>query len=189
MNPGAFILSLDFELHWGVFDHVALDGRGQKYFQTTRELIPELLLRFREAKLHCTWATVGFLFAGNQEQMQRLCPTQLPAYSNPNFDPYRLIRAGQVGRNESDDPYHYAPSLIEKILETPGQELGSHTFSHYYCLEPGQNAGTFAADLSAAQAIAQENFGVALHSLVFPRNQFPASYLATLAGQPAPVQS
>ena len=31
--------------------------------------------------------------------------------------------------------------------------MGSHTFSHYYCLEPGQNEATFRADLSAAQAM------------------------------------
>lgn len=33
-------------------------------------------------------------------------------------------------------------------------------------------------DLQAAQKIAQENFGITLQSLVFPRNQFKKSYLA-----------
>jgi hypothetical protein len=53
--------------------------------------------------------------------------------------------------------------------------VGSHTFSHYYCLEPGQNEATFRADLAAAQSIARER-GVGLTSLVLPRNQWNPAY-------------
>ena len=78
---------------------------------------------------------------------------------------------------EKDDPLHYASSLITMILNTKGQELATHTFSHYYCTEPGQNVKQFEADLKAAQFIANENFGLQFKSLVFPRNQFNKEYL------------
>jgi hypothetical protein len=57
-------------------------------------------------------------------------------------------------------------------------ELGSHTFSHYYCLEAGQDANQFRADLEASIA-ATQRLGIRPISLVFPRNQYNSSYLAT----------
>src|SRR6202035_723776 len=70
---------------------------------------------------------------------------------------------------------HLAGSLVDLIAASPGQEVGSHTFSHYYCLEPGQNEATFRADLAAAQSIARLR-GVELTSLVLPRNQWNPAY-------------
>ena len=88
------------------------------------------------------------------------------------MDPYRE----PLGAGEADDPLHFAPSLVEAIRQTPRQELATHTFSHYYCGEPGASPETFAADLQAAQAMA----GGGLRSIVFPRNQSGAPYLAVL---------
>jgi len=174
-----FIISLDFELHWGVFDHLRLYTSGQAYFQRTRELIPPTLALFQQHGIRATWATVGLLFARNREEIAAVLPAIRPAYQNAVLNPYPLLDS--IGKNEVEDPYHYAPSLIAAILATPGQSIGSHTFSHYYCLEAGQTAASFKADLEAAQALAQQNFGIQLQSLVFPRNQFSPAYLEVLA--------
>ena len=66
------------------------------------------------------------------------------------------------------------------ILQTEGQEIGSHTFCHYYCLEPGQTSSEFVADAQAAQATITTVCGPA-RSLVFPRNQFNGEYLDACA--------
>jgi hypothetical protein len=58
----------------------------------------------------------------------------------------------------------------------PNQEIGSHTFSHYYCLENGQDREAFRDDLAAALEVARAR-GVTLRSLVFPRNQVNPAYL------------
>ena len=87
------------------------------------------------------------------------------------LDPY--VEA--IGVDEERDPEHLAGSLVELIGGSDGQEVGSHTFSHYYCLEPGQNEATFRADLAAAQAIALRR-GLELTSLVLPRNQWNPAY-------------
>lgn len=177
---GKFIISLDFELHWGRFDRIALDAAGRKYFSTTRELIPQVLEKFKDKNIRATWATVGFLFAKNLQQQKDYFPEKRPRYANAKFNSYGLFERNEVGENENSDPFHFAPTLIEKILATPGQELASHTFSHYYCLEPGQDAEAFRQDMFAGQAIAKDNFGVSLTSVVFPRNQFTADYLSVL---------
>ncbi|PPK87973.1 polysaccharide deacetylase [Neolewinella xylanilytica] len=175
-NRGGFIISLDFELHWGVFDHTSLNDKSRAYFRTTRDLIPPTLQLFNEYGIAATWATVGMLFARNKEELQELLPEHRPQYRNPQLDPYRLL--AEVGENEDEDPYHYAPSLIELVAATPGQEIGSHTFSHFYCLEPGQDSEAFADDLGCAQRAAN-GYGPAT-SLVFPRNQYRTDYFPAL---------
>jgi hypothetical protein len=65
-----------------------------------------------------------------------------PRYRDSRLDPYD----GAVGEGEADDPLHFAPSLIGRIRATRRQEISTHTFSHYYCLEPGQDRQAFRAD-------------------------------------------
>ena len=176
MEKGKFVISLDFELHWGAAEKWDLRLK-KEYFNTTRKSIPVVLALFKKYNIHATWATVGFLFAKNKEQLLRFLPKDRPSYNDENLSYYNLIDNNEVGEDENDDPYHYASSLITKILETPGQELGTHTFAHYYCNEPGQNKLQFEADIQAAQAVSKENFNTELKSLVFPRNQFNEEYL------------
>ncbi|NJB86674.1 peptidoglycan/xylan/chitin deacetylase (PgdA/CDA1 family) [Lewinella marina] len=160
---------MDFELHWGVFDHMKLDATGRMYFKSTRELVPITLKLFANHGVAATWATVGMLFARSREELSASAPEVRPSYINGKLNPYALL--GSVGRNEREDPYHFAPTLIQNIIDTPYQEIGSHTFSHFYCLERGASAEAFAQDLQAAQHLAKANFGVNLTSLVYPRNQ------------------
>lgn len=55
-------------------------------------------------------------------------------------------------------------------------EVGSHTFSHYYCLEDGQTIDQFRADIAHAKSVALK-YDIHLKSLVFPRNQINEDYL------------
>lgn len=97
-----------------------------------------------------------------------------PEYTNTALSPYPAIK--YIGNTEREDPYHYALSLIQRIRTYRGQEIGTHTFCHYYCLEDGQTPDAFRADLAAAQAAAGR-LGLTLKSLVFPRNQVNSPYL------------
>lgn len=176
MRKGKFIISLDFELHWGASEKWSLNSK-KEYFDTTRKSIPIVLELFKKYEIHATWATVGFLFAKDKEQLLKYCPVELPTYKNQKLSSYNILKNEVLGFSEFDDPYHYAPSLIDLIVKTPFQELASHTFSHYYCNEKGQNENQFVSDLKAAQLISQENFNIKLKSLVLPRNQFNSKYI------------
>src|SRR5947208_8026485 len=105
-------------------------------------------------------------------------PQRLPAYEDPRLSPYPDIQA--VGVDERADPLHFAPSLIREIAATDGQEVATHTFSHFYCLEPGQTVDDFEADLRAAVDVAR-SADVELRSIVFPRNQVNSDYLPVCA--------
>ncbi len=130
-----------------------------------------MLALFEEFDIAATWATVGFLFAKSKQELEEFSPSVRPRYKDPRLSPYGEL----IGESEMDDPLHFAPSLIEAIHRTPRQELACHTFSHYYCLEPGQNREMFEADLDSALAIAKKN-GVRLRSIVFPREQHNPNY-------------
>ncbi|WP_408020208.1 polysaccharide deacetylase family protein [Sporosarcina koreensis] len=133
-----------------------------------------MLELFHRFDIHATWAIVGMLYCENKRELLDSLPSLRPNYENSNFSPYKKLN--DVGKNEGEDPFHYAKSLIRKIEKYPNQEIATHTFSHYYCLEKGQNEKSFEADLQAALKIANAN-GHVVKSLVFPRNQSNQSYL------------
>jgi peptidoglycan/xylan/chitin deacetylase (PgdA/CDA1 family) len=174
-GTAALVISLDFELYWGVHDKVSVEAyRGN--LLGVRAAVPAMLALFREFGVHATWATVGLLFFESKRELLDGLPSRRPAYTRGELSPYGLLSS--VGENERDDPLHFAPSLIRHIAETPHQELGTHTFSHYYCLEAGQSAADFRADLEAATAVMQRKVGRSPRSIVFPRNQTTAACIA-----------
>lgn len=170
------MISLDFEIHWGVREITRPEGRYRPNLIGVREAIPRMLALFQEFEIAATWATVGLLFARSREELSAFEPAIKPNY----FDPALSSYAEPLGRGEADDPFHYAPSLIELIKHTPRQEIATHTFSHYYCLEPGQDRLSFRADLESAIAIARSR-GIQLRSIIFPGNQHNPSYNAEIA--------
>ena len=175
LHPGTFTISLDLELYWGMLD-ASLDDYRQN-LQGVRQAIPAILNLFERYEIHATWATVGFLFYSDLKQLRENLPQQQPNYETVELSPYQYISNLDP---EADRELHFCPDLIELIQRSPGQEIATHTFSHYYCLEPGQTESEFRADLMAAIATARKN-NVAIKSLVFPRNQYNQAYLETIA--------
>lgn len=169
---GFLVISLDFELLWGVFDKVDHKEK-ETYFQNTRKVIPEILNLFSEYNIHCTWATVGMLFNKNWEEWRENTPNFLPKYNNSALSAYDY---GNTIEAKETEFLCFARDLIQQIQNTSHQEIGTHTYSHYYCLEEGQAINTFKADLEKAIELA-ELMGIDLKSLVFPRNQFNEDYL------------
>lgn len=169
---GFFVISLDFELHWGMFDKVTVEEYGEHY-KGVHKVLPEILATFKEHSIHATWATIGMLMTESRDELLSLLPTEQlrPQYEDMKTSSYYHIAMASIGRNEKEDPNHFAPSLVEEILNTPGQELASHTFSHFYCIDGQENRPEiFEADLERMEIVAQK-FGVQPTSIVFPRNQ------------------
>lgn len=172
-NPGGLVISLDFELHWGVRDHRTVD-QYRANLLGVRQAVPAILELFERYGIHATWATVGFLFFKTLDELKTALPEKLPLYRDGRLDPYAAL--SEVGKNEDDDPFHFAPSLIRKILAYQGQEVGTHTLSHFYALAPGPTLESFRADLKSAKSVASQ-YGIVLKSIVFPRNQISAEHL------------
>jgi peptidoglycan/xylan/chitin deacetylase (PgdA/CDA1 family) len=168
-RQGIFVVSLDFELGWGVQDI----NRGGNYDQNilaVYDVVPRLLQLFEQHDIHATWATVGALFAGSMSEIKAYIPMDRPSYKKKQYAPYELIDNKLI---YEQDVRYFGKSLIQQVLDTPHQEIGTHTFSHYYCLEDGQTSNQFKQDIEAALAIADRTYT----SIIFPRNQANKDYL------------
>lgn len=174
LSAGVLVISLDFELHWGVRDKRSVASYRENLLGV-RQAVPAMLELFAAYDIAATWATVGFLLFDSKAELLAHLPERLPYYQEHGLNPYPFLSS--IGENEREDPFHFAPSLVRRIAQAPKQELGSHTLSHFYCLEPGQDRLMFHDDLKAAIDVAREKLGEAPRSIVFPRNQFNAGYL------------
>jgi peptidoglycan/xylan/chitin deacetylase (PgdA/CDA1 family) len=169
----SLLISLDFELFWGVADSRTIKDYG-KNIEGARKAIPRLLKLFRQYDIRCTWATVGMLMCRDYAHWKKIQPAILPSYNRSSCSSFAL---GSLPQEYPE--LFFARPLVEQILDTAGQELASHTYSHFYCDEPGATAEQFAADLACAQQIGAE-LGTRFKSLVFPRNQVKVEYLGKL---------
>lgn len=172
IKNGYLVISLDFELLWGVFD--VMDAKKNlQYFLNTREIIPSILHEFTKYGVHATWATVGMLFNSSWEEWKKNTPSRAPKYEFEKLSSYSF---GLNNYKRLNETLCFAPDIIKQIADTAGQEIGTHTYSHYYCMEPGQELSDFRADLEMAIKLAGK-INIELKSLVFPRNQLNRDYL------------
>lgn len=170
---GVFVISLDFELYWGMRDVISVEGYSA-HLDGTPNAIEEMLELFDKYDTHVTWATMGFLFCKDTDEVKANYPTKLPNYKDEEINLYSYMEQNPI-KNE----YHFAPKSIDLITSYPNQEMATHTFSHYYCLEEGQDEESFYEDLQACKKIADKK-DIKLTSLVFPRNQYNQSYLGVI---------
>jgi peptidoglycan/xylan/chitin deacetylase (PgdA/CDA1 family) len=172
-QSGIFTVSLDFERMWGVHD-VAASAYAEN-IDGVDVAIDRLLEVFNEYGIHTTWATVGLLFFNDLNELNSNLPDKKPQYASNLMNSYEYINR----HAEPNQVKHFSLDTILKISKVTGQEIGTHTFSHYYCQESGQSINEFDSDIKAAVKIASK-FNFDVNSLVFPRNQYNAHYLEVL---------
>ncbi len=168
---GVFTISLDFELYWGMRDVVSVENYA-KNLDGTPKAIERMLELFKKHDTHVTWATLGYVFCQNKDELIKNYPKIKPNYKDDEINLYSYIEQSKTLKDE----YHFAPKSIDLIASFPNQEIATHTFSHYYCLEKGQDEEAFYEDLKVAKKIAEKK-GISLKSLVFPRNQYNEKYI------------
>lgn len=174
MKKGSLVISLDFELMWGMIDNPQAEQYKETNVRQVPEVIDRLLDTFQKHKVHATFATVGFISYPNPEALLKELPDSLPQYKNTSLNPYFNDYIKRIP--EEDYPIYFRPDLIEKIKQTPGMEIGTHTFSHYYCWEEGQTLENFDADIAKAKEIGIK-IGAVPQSIIFPRNNVSKEHL------------
>ncbi|MGH7859217.1 MAG: polysaccharide deacetylase family protein, partial [Candidatus Binatia bacterium] len=147
-------------------DRLGLDRDAyRRNLEGEREAVPLLLVAFAERGLRATWATVGAVACRDWTEYFSRAPRP------PRYRDQGLAVDPRYADLDPEGKLHFAPEVVRRILETPGQELGTHTFSHLPFREPGVTASDVEADLSAVVRLWKERCGGAPQSIVFPRNQ------------------
>ena len=171
-TKGIFTISLDFELYWGIRDKKTIEQYGDNILGVW-QVVPKLLELFSQYQVHATWATVGAMMSKNKEEFLQFLPEKKPNYQNKNLSPYFDFIENL---DKIDEKLIYGNTLVKLVQNTTNQEIGTHTFSHFYALEPHQNQDEFFADLEAAKNIAKAK-NIELKSFVFPRHQLNQNYM------------
>jgi hypothetical protein len=174
---GNFVISLDYELMWGVRDVRTEEDYGENILnvQTAFEKMLELFERFN---IQVTAATVGFLFHKNSKDLLSHLPKKKPNYFDEKCSPYSAM--ANYLYNSMDDGLYFNAPLTKILINHKNVEIASHTYSHFYCLESNNGLETFIEDTKYMQQTAQTN-GVHLRSIVFPRNQFTSKHIEICA--------
>jgi peptidoglycan/xylan/chitin deacetylase (PgdA/CDA1 family) len=167
LNFPVFTISLDFELMWGVFEKKDIKKYG-KNIKGGNVAILKILELFNDYNIHATWAVVGMLYYDNLKKLVNDIPKNIPDYKDPNLSSYNHIN---TLNNRLYLEYYSAKNLIKQIKKTKFQEIATHTFSHFYCLEKNFNLNSFNEDINLAIKKAKDE-GIEVKSIIFPRNQY-----------------
>ena len=124
-----------------------------------------MIIFFKERNINATWATVGALGLNNWDEYFNY-NIPIPNYSNKKFKVLDLY-----SKIDPNGLLHFAPDLIKQIIDTNGQELGSHSFSHLYFHEEGITKNDFIRDSILVKTLFEKKFNTNPVSIVFPRNQ------------------
>jgi len=161
------VISLDFELRWGMHDRLGFDmDRYRANLEGAKQAVLDLLELFATHKIRATWACVGALGCADWHEYFRRAPRHPPQYEESKF----LVKQEYADMDPKGD-LHFAPEILDRIRLTPGQELGTHTFSHLFLRESGIHPRDLENDLSSVSSLWAERFDLVPQSLVFPRNQ------------------
>ncbi len=87
MENGKFVISLDFELLWGMRDKKTVESYGEN-LKNVNAVIPRLLKTFRKSEVKATFSTVGFLFFESIAELVAEIPEKKPSYTKSNLSPY-----------------------------------------------------------------------------------------------------
>lgn len=171
---GCLIISLDYELMWGMIDVAKKQGYGITNVAKVPEVIDKLLCLFDRYGVHATFAIVGLIMYKNVDSLLADMPSIYPSYHNKKLSPYENEYIKEITRTE--ERLFFQPDVVDKLNHSDGIEICTHTYSHFYCLEEGQTAQQFEQDIAKAIQIARDR-GITIRSIVFPRNEVSEEYL------------
>lgn len=165
---GVLCISLDFEKYWGIHDleNAELLSRN---FDRVKEVVNNTLILFEKYNIRATWASVGLLNHNNVQDLKDCISSLELKYSNSQLNPQNKLSK----LDELDSEILLGQNELKSISNTSGQEVASHTLSHFYCLEDGVDADQFEKDLT----IFNQKFDSKISSIIFPRNQVNEDFL------------
>ena len=166
---GTFVISLDTEFSWGMFDNKNIEFiYNDEFGNKIRLIIDELLEIFNKYNISATWAIVGHLFLSKCKKIDGI---KHPEIKHPNHKWFHDWYKKDPCTNIKEDPSWYGKDVLIKIKNTePKQDIGSHSFSHCIFSDSGCDKEVAKSELKKCIKLAKE-YNINLKSFVFPRNE------------------
>ena len=106
----SFIISLDYELMWGMMDLPNAGLYGHTNVENVHKAISEMLRLFEKYQVKVTFATVGLLMCQDVKEVIALAPKLTPSYTKAGLNPYGTYL--DYVKNQKQSLY-FAPETIE----------------------------------------------------------------------------
>lgn len=166
MNNGVFVISLDYEMMWGaIFNEKVKSGYlyRTKYIE---ESVNELLLLLKRYHIHATWASVGLIACTGKDEALIMADHNVK-------DPYSDLRLSDFIKSIDDNDYYryFSPDSLLKISDTEGQEIATHTFSHFYLKEHKNALEVIESEIQKSKNVLEQLTGLTVKTLIMPKNQ------------------
>lgn len=154
------VLSLDFELGWGVLDSSLWRQRENNgVYERMRSIMPELLGLMADLEMPATWALVSSM----------LCPTVDKVEIGHLKQGYRNAVASFL--KEAKPSTWNAIDLCELLLQDNRQEIATHSATHLYVSHEDADERSYVEDIGLSLEQLLEFTGVKSSSIVYPRDQ------------------
>lgn len=144
IKKAIFIISLDFELYWGLRDKNKLESI-ESYLDSALTQIPKLLVLLDKYDVRVTCAVVGKLLL-------------------PTLDDYDF-------HMRDKERFFLAKELVQDF-QRRGHEIASHTYNHIYHLDNNLSLEHIKEDISSFKSISNNLDNTDIQSVIFPRNQY-----------------
>lgn len=167
MKTGVLVISLDYELMWGAIFNKKVESGYRFRTPYVSRIVPKLLELFEEYGIHATWAIVGAIACRNKQDATLIAPRDI---IDP-YSPVSLVDFIKSIKDEDKELYFNADS-IQQIVNTPNQEIGTHTFSHFYYYEHENSNVKLNEEIEASKYAIESLLGdYTVNTLVMPKNQ------------------
>ncbi|MBX0296639.1 polysaccharide deacetylase family protein [Haloarcula nitratireducens] len=162
-DTGVFVLSLDTELAWGMFDLGRVDEFEAAYRQTP-SIIEHLCNLFDEYRIPATWAIVSHLLTDCEGDSTHV------GQSNPDFEWVDDWFGALPCTDGLDRDLWYAPWLLDRLRSCQTeQEIGLHGATHMPLGADGCSAQNAREELGSAIETLNA-LGEDPQTFIFPRN-------------------
>lgn len=175
---GSFIISLDFELFWGVFDIKTIKNYGENVINV-HSVLPKILKLAETYEISLTIGFVGLMGFKTKDELLKFIESSSVPYKTKQLCSYTFFRENYQNINER---YLLAFDILNKLVNS-SHEIGSHTFSHFYCNALGQTPIDFMDDISKFSIVFEKIFKKKPNTIIFPRNQINKEYLEIIKNQ------
>jgi len=167
-RKGVFVISIDVEMAWGVFDAGGVEKHEQD-FKKVRDVVDRLIQVFEEFQAPVTWAFVGHLFLDSCQTRRGVQHHDMPRPVYPWF-PFDWY-SKDPGTDIHQDPIWYGKDILDAVLSsTVEHEIACHSFSHVDFSHEGCTAKVAAAEVEKCVELADQ-LGFKMKSFVFPKNR------------------
>ncbi len=164
-ETASVVISLDFELRWGVLDKLQDDFRAYRAnLEGVHDVVPMTLDVFDQHGATVTWAVVGSMLCDGWDEWTDRCPPW------PRYERRSLCWRDELKGSTQDRALYFAPELVDQV-RARGHEIASHSFTHLYMNEPGVTPEDVTQDAEAMNRLFADRWAARPSSFVFPRNQ------------------